>query len=104
VKSLLICGAHPDREAFFPGTMSEYVRQNVARSRFVLDALPAAGDPRWCPETGEPVCVQRLLWKPPLQPSRLAPGTKLAQHHRIDFLIDTSGCTDIKADHATAQM
>jgi LmbE family N-acetylglucosaminyl deacetylase len=41
---------------------------HVAISRFTSDALSAAADPRWHPDTGDPHVVSRLLWTPPLAP------------------------------------
>lgn len=41
---------------------------HVAISRFTSDALSAAADPRWHPDTGDPHVVSRLLWTPPLPP------------------------------------
>jgi LmbE family N-acetylglucosaminyl deacetylase len=35
---------------------------HIAISRFASDAVAAAADPRWCPETGEPHMVERMLW------------------------------------------
>jgi LmbE family N-acetylglucosaminyl deacetylase len=41
---------------------------HVAISRFASDAIAAAADPRWHPETGAPHSVRRLLWTPPIAP------------------------------------
>ena len=41
---------------------------HLAISRFVSDAVAAAGDPRWHADTGEAHQVPRLLWTPPMPP------------------------------------
>jgi N-acetylglucosamine malate deacetylase 2 len=41
---------------------------HIAISRFAIDALVAAADPRWFPEAGPPHHVPRLLWTPPVSP------------------------------------
>lgn len=71
---------------------------HVAMSRFTSDALAAAGDPRWYPETGPPFNVPRLLWAPPIRPWTLAPGTQLRDHRGVDFLIDTKRWADRKSE------
>jgi LmbE family N-acetylglucosaminyl deacetylase len=51
---------------------------HVAVSRFALDAVTAAADPRWYPEAGAPHQVARVLWPSPVpaweewRPERLA--------------------------------
>ena len=71
---------------------------HVAMSRFTSDALAAAGDPRWYPDTGAPVSVPRLLWAPPLRPWTLAPGTDLRSIQGVDFLIDTKQWVSRKSE------
>jgi N-acetylglucosamine malate deacetylase 2 len=71
---------------------------HVAMSRFTSDALAAAGDSRWYPETGPPFNVPRLLWAPPIRPWTLAPGTQLRQQRGVDFLIDTKPWADRKSE------
>jgi LmbE family N-acetylglucosaminyl deacetylase len=60
---------------------------HIALSRFVTEAIPAAADPRWYPDLGEPFDVPRLLWTPPVMP-----WDKEAFPPRpgVDFLIDTA--------------
>ena len=41
---------------------------HVAISRFTSDAIAAAADPRWHPDTGEAHTVSRLLWTPSIAP------------------------------------
>jgi LmbE family N-acetylglucosaminyl deacetylase len=53
---------------------------HVAISRFVSDAIAAAGDPRWCVEAGEPHVVPRLLWTPPIPPWEAARLERVHEH------------------------
>ena len=41
---------------------------HIAISRFATDALVAAADPRWFPESGPPHATPRVLWTPPVSP------------------------------------
>jgi LmbE family N-acetylglucosaminyl deacetylase len=70
---------------------------HVAMSRLTSDSLAAAGDPRWYREAGAAFAVPRLLWAPPIRPWLLSPGTNLAGHEGVDFLIDTTRWADRKA-------
>lgn len=69
---------------------------HVAISRFVSDAVPAAGDERCCADGGEPWTVSRLLWQPPHLPWRLPKGSDVRKCFGVDFLIDTSPFADLK--------
>ncbi len=71
---------------------------HVAMARFTSDALAAAGDPRWYPDTGEAFNVPRLLWAPPLRPWTLPPGADLRAWVGVDFLIDTQPWAERKSD------
>lgn len=70
---------------------------HITISRFVSDAIAAAGDPRWYPEAGEPHLVQRLLWTTPVLPWDAPKSPNLAKEPGIDFLIDISKYRDTKA-------
>jgi N-acetyl-1-D-myo-inositol-2-amino-2-deoxy-alpha-D-glucopyranoside deacetylase len=70
---------------------------HVAMSRFLLDALPAAADPRWFAATGRQHVVSRFLWLPPLQPWRLPADTDYSLRPGVDFVIDTSSVADVKS-------
>jgi LmbE family N-acetylglucosaminyl deacetylase len=70
---------------------------HVAISRFATDAIAAAEDARWYPDTGSPHHVQRLLWVPPVMPWDAPKSADLRQEPGIDFLIDTSKYRDVKA-------
>jgi LmbE family N-acetylglucosaminyl deacetylase len=63
---------------------------HIVISRFAIEAVSAAADPRWFPESGPPHAIERMLWlwhAPLLKPSR---ADNLAQQPGIDFLIDVS--------------
>ncbi len=63
---------------------------HVAISRFAEDALAAAADPRWYPETGPAHSIRRLLWPSPIPVFRLGEIPKLAEQPGIDILIDAA--------------
>ena len=63
---------------------------HIAISRFTTDAVLAASDPRWYPDSGEPYTVPRLLWTPPITPWDAAPIERIEQHPGIDFIIDVA--------------
>ena len=53
----------------------------------MTEAIPAAADPRWYPDLGEPYAVPRLLWTPPVMPWDKEP---FPPRPGVDFLIDTA--------------
>jgi LmbE family N-acetylglucosaminyl deacetylase len=63
---------------------------HIAISRFTSDAVTAAADPRWYPESGAPHAVDRLLWQSTIHVFDLGRTANPAQQPGIDFLIDTS--------------
>jgi LmbE family N-acetylglucosaminyl deacetylase len=63
---------------------------HVAISRFTSDAIAAAADPRWLPETGSPHIVGRLLWTPTFPPWDAARFERIDTHASADFVIDVS--------------
>ncbi len=69
---------------------------HLAISRFASDAVAAAGDGRWYPETGGPHEVIRMLWYPPLALWKLPKEEDLVDQPAIDFLIDTEPWRAIK--------
>jgi LmbE family N-acetylglucosaminyl deacetylase len=71
---------------FDPHGVTQHL-DHIALSRFVTEAIPAAADPRWYPESGEPYDVPRLLWTPPVMPWDKG---AFAPRPGVDFLIDTS--------------
>jgi len=69
---------------------------HIAISRFTSDALGAAADPRWYPETGPPHEVARLAWVPGRRPWQLIREPDLAACPGVDFAIDVSASRDRK--------
>jgi LmbE family N-acetylglucosaminyl deacetylase len=63
---------------------------HVAISRFTSDAVSAAADPRWLPETGTPHIVSRLLWTPTFPPWDAARFERVDTHPSADFVINVS--------------
>ena len=67
---------------------------HVAISRFASDAIAAAADARWYPESGEPHIVTRVLWTPPLPPWEAAQRAHAETAPGADFVIDVSPWKD----------
>lgn len=63
---------------------------HVAISRFAGDAVSAAADPRWHPDTGRPWSVPRLVWTLPIRPWRLLETAEPSQEPGVDFVVDVS--------------
>jgi LmbE family N-acetylglucosaminyl deacetylase len=70
---------------------------HVAISRFAMDAVTAAADPRWYPDAGDTHRVPRMLWPSPVLPWDAPKSPDLAKEPGVDFLIDISKYRDIKA-------
>lgn len=70
---------------------------HLAISRFTMDAVAAAADPRWHPETGPAHSVARVLWTPPLPPWETARSSDLNAEPGADFVIDITPWRDRKA-------
>ena len=62
---------------------------HVAISRFTSDAIAAAADSRWFPDSGPPHVVQRLLWTPQLPPWDVVDRGS-TDFPSADFVIDVS--------------
>lgn len=60
---------------------------HVAISRFASDAVAAAADARWYPDTGAPHEVTRVLWTPPVASWDLTDAQR-PSHEGVDFVID----------------
>jgi LmbE family N-acetylglucosaminyl deacetylase len=67
---------------------------HVAISRFTTDAIAAAADPRWEPDTGEVHVVSRLVWTPLLPPWQAASTPGFERTPGVDFVIDVSAWRD----------
>ncbi|SRR5579883_1311514 len=63
---------------------------HIAISRFAADAVSAAADARWYPETGGAHSVKRVLWQAPIPPFELGRTKDLALRPGIDILVDIS--------------
>jgi LmbE family N-acetylglucosaminyl deacetylase len=71
---------------------------HIAISRFASDAVAAAADPRWFPESGEAHLVQRLVWTPPSRPWLFARMGDVAAQPGVDFAIDITRWSSRKAE------
>jgi|SRR5215471_18238678 len=60
---------------------------HIAIGRFAMDAVSAAADARWYPETGEAHNVQRLLWPSPISPFDLGHVAEVGHQPGVDILI-----------------
>ena len=67
---------------------------HIAISRYTSDAVAAAKDRRWYPDTGEPHAVERLLWTPLLAPWEAVAVHDLTTQPSVDFAIDVSAWYD----------
>lgn len=63
---------------------------HIAISRFTSDAIAAAADPRWHPDTGDAHVVRRLLWTPPFAPWEQVTFDRIGDHAAADFVIDVA--------------
>jgi len=70
---------------------------HVAISRFTGDAIAAAADPRWHPDTGEPHIVPRVVWTPPIAAWETGRIERLDERPGVDFVFDISPWRDRKA-------
>ncbi len=67
---------------------------HVAISRFTSDAIAAAADARWLPESGAPHVVRRLLWTPLLPPWEAYKVPRIEDTPAVDFAFDVSAWRD----------
>jgi LmbE family N-acetylglucosaminyl deacetylase len=67
---------------------------HVAISRFTSEAIAAAADPRWLPDTGAAHVVGRLVWTPPFPPWEQVGFERIGDHAAADFVIDVSAWHD----------
>ncbi|HXE79198.1 MAG TPA: PIG-L family deacetylase [Vicinamibacterales bacterium] len=70
---------------------------HVAISRFTSDAIAAAADPRWYPDTGSPHTVQRLLWTSVIAPWDAAKRDRCDDLPGVDFIVDVSAWRERRA-------
>ncbi|MBA2302620.1 MAG: PIG-L family deacetylase [Acidobacteria bacterium] len=67
---------------------------HVAISRFTIDAIAAAADPRWHSGVEPPYAVPRLLWTPPLPPWDAAHVAEIEREPGVDLIIDVAAWHD----------
>jgi N-acetylglucosamine malate deacetylase 2 len=67
---------------------------HVAISRFTIDAVAAAADPRWHSDTGEPHVVPRVIWTPPVPAWEVGTIENLKIRGGVDFVLDVSPWRD----------
>ena len=82
---------------FDPNGMNGHA-DHVAISRFTMDAVAAAADPRWTSELTTPHRVQRLLWTAPILPWEVTRPSDLSLEPGVDFVIDIAPYRDAKAE------
>ena len=82
---------------FDPNGMNGH-SDHVAISRFTMDAVAAAADPRWATESTTPHRVQRLLWTSPILPWEVTRPPDLRLEPGVDFAIDIAPYRDAKAE------
>jgi LmbE family N-acetylglucosaminyl deacetylase len=70
---------------------------HVAISRFTSDAIGAAADPRWWPDSGAPHQVSRLLWTPPFPPWEAVNFERFDDKPGADFVVDVSAWRERRA-------
>lgn len=71
---------------------------HMAISRFTMDAVAAAADPRWVAEPTSPHRVPRLLWTAPVPPWEVTRWDDLHREPGADFVIDVALHRQTKAD------
>ena len=70
---------------------------HVAVSRFALDAVTAAADPRWYPALGAAHRVRRVVWPSPVEPWTEWDPARLARCPGVDVVSEVRGWADRKA-------
>lgn len=70
---------------------------HVAISRFASDAIAAAADPRWYPDSGAPHPVTRLLWTSIIPAWDAVDADRVADHPSADFVLDVARFRDRRA-------
>jgi N-acetylglucosamine malate deacetylase 2 len=93
----IIRTARPDIVVTFDPNGFNRHPDHVAISRYTSDAIAAAADRRWLPDTGPAHQVRRLLWTPPLAPHDAVHVPDLAAEPGMDFVIDTAPWREEKA-------
>ncbi len=71
---------------------------HIAISRFTVDAIAVAADPRWFPEAGTAHVVRRLVWSPQRRPWQMSRLGNLPAQAGADIVLDVAQYADRKAD------
>ena len=69
---------------------------HMAISRFAMDGIAAAADPRWYPEEGPPHSVSRVLWPATVKVWELGQRSDPASLPGLDYWIDISKYREVK--------
>jgi LmbE family N-acetylglucosaminyl deacetylase len=67
---------------------------HIAISRFTIDAIAAAADRRWFPDTGAAHIVPRVVWTPPIAAWEAGTVDRIDQRPGADFVLDVSSYRD----------
>lgn len=96
----------PEVVMSFDPNGENFHRDHIAISRFTSDAIAAAADRRWLPESGAIHRVPRLVWTPPTPIwSMLRDSTRpLESWPGVDFVVDTSGYVARKREALEAHL
>jgi N-acetylglucosamine malate deacetylase 2 len=93
----LIRSVRPSVVASFDPNGFNVHPDHIAISRFTVDAIAAAADPRWHPDTGPSHIVRRLVWTSPIAAWEAASVGGLEDRPGADFVLDVSAWRDRKA-------
>jgi N-acetylglucosamine malate deacetylase 2 len=104
--------ARPDVVITFDPNGTNGHPDHVAISRFMMDAVSAAADPRWFPEIDVPFAVRRVVWTAPqsvwsmIRAERDASDLRaaLAQRPGVDYLIESGDAWSVKFDAMLAHV
>jgi LmbE family N-acetylglucosaminyl deacetylase len=67
---------------------------HIAISRFTIDAVAAAADGRWFPDTGDAHLVPRVVWTPPIAAWEAGTVEQIGDRPGADFVLDVSAYVD----------
>lgn len=93
----LIRRHRPDVVATFDPNGHNRHTDHIAISRFTMEAVAAAADPRIEPPAGAAHTVERVLWTPIRAPWEVAASADPGAEGGIDFVIDVSAWTGQRA-------
>lgn len=93
----IICTYRPHIVITFDSDGMNGHPDHIAISRFTMDAVSVARDPRRLPGSVRPYSVQRVLWTSPVAPWETTQPVDLRTEPGVDFLLDVSAYKDVKA-------